>query len=263
MHPDLSVLEIPADRKSIPLKDVHDFMHGMALRPLEAERKVYIIRGAEDLADEGANALLKTLEEPPPAVTIILTAPDSHQLLPTIVSRCQVLALRLVPIDEIASDLAEHRGVDAARAEVIARASQGRPGWAILAAEDEELLQEWRQRALDLLELLGASRLDRLHAADRLAERWSGHSEDVREVLEVWVDVWRDAMLLDVGLAGSVRQLDLADRIGAETQRMGGFAIQAALDATLQTADALEHNANPRLALETYVLLLPSLARSS
>ena len=97
LHPDLSVLEIPADKKSIPLQDVHDFMHGMALRPLEAERKVYIIRGAEDLADEGANALLKTLEEPPPAVTIILTAPDAHQLLPTIVSRCQLLALRSSP----------------------------------------------------------------------------------------------------------------------------------------------------------------------
>ena len=154
-------------------------------------------------------------------------------------------------------------GVEAARAEVLARASQGRPGWAILAAEDEDLLKERQQRALDLLELLGASRLDRFHAADRLAERWSGHAEEVRAVLEVWVDVWRDALLLQVGLPKSVRQLDLADQIGAAVRQLGGPAIQAALDATLQTMGALERNANPRLALETYVLLLPSLARSS
>ena len=146
-HPDLRVLERPADRRTIPLRDVHDFMQGLALKPMEAERKVYIVRGAEDLAEEGANALLKTIEEPPPAVTLLLTASSATALLPTIVSRCQVAALRPVPPAEIAAYLAESLGLEADRAETIARVSKGRPGWAILAAQNSDLLDERRQHS--------------------------------------------------------------------------------------------------------------------
>jgi DNA polymerase-3 subunit delta' len=105
VHPDLRVLERPPDRRSIPLGDVHEFLRGIALRPLEAARKIFIVRGGDDLAEEGANALLKTLEEPPPAVTMIVTAPDAAAVLPTIVSRCQRIALHPVAVAEIADFL--------------------------------------------------------------------------------------------------------------------------------------------------------------
>jgi DNA polymerase-3 subunit delta' len=258
-HPDLRVLERPPDRKTIPLRDVHEFMHGMALKPMEAERKVYILRGAEDLAEEGANALLKTIEEPPPAVTLVLTAPSSTALLPTIVSRCQVAPLRPVSAEEIAAYLREALGVEGARAEAIARASKGRPGWAILAAKNADLYQERGRHGSDLLGLLKAHRLDRIRYADALADRWAGHPEDVREVLEAWMDLWRESLLHLEGVSGSSFDPDLAAKITAAADSLAGEAVRRALQATLDTAEGLERNANARLALEAYALLLPRL----
>lgn len=258
-HSDLRVLERPADRRTIPLRDVHEFMHGIALKPMEAERKVYIVRGAEELAEEGANALLKTIEEPPPAVTLILTAPSSATLLPTVVSRCQVAPLRPVPAGEVAAYLTEALGVEAERAEAIARASKGRPGWAILAAQDADLLEDRRRRSWDLLRLLRSSRLDRMHSADALADRWAGHPEDVRETLEAWMDLWREALLYKEGAVGAMYEPDMSAQIAAAADSLDLDAVRHALEATLDTAEALERNANPRLALETYALLLPRL----
>jgi len=257
VHPDLHLLEVPPERKNIPIKDIHDFLHGIALRPAEAERAVYVIRGAEDLAEEGANALLKTLEEPPPNVTLLLTAPDATGLLPTIVSRCQLVALHPVATEEIAAYLVGVRGVEAERAEAIARLSEGRPGWAILAAEDPDLITERERHAADLLDLLTASRLERLRYVDRLAERWSGHADEVRDVLEIWVEVWRDALLVGEGVAERVRHIALMERLERAVAVLGAEAIATALEGTLAVGDALERNANPRLALETYALRLP------
>ncbi|MEA2642550.1 MAG: polymerase subunit delta [Chloroflexota bacterium] len=257
IHPDLHTLETPPDRKNIPIKDVHEFLHGIALKPVEAERAVYVIRGADHLAEEGANAFLKTLEEPPPGVTLLLTAPDAAALLPTIVSRCQLVALHPVPVAPIAAHLVATLGIEPAPAEVIARASEGRPGWAILAAQDPELIDERQRRATDLLDLLGASRLERMQYVDRLAERWSGHADEVRGVLEVWMDVWRDTLLVGEGLADRVHNLYVAPRLERAAAAIDAEAVRSALDATFAIGDALNRNANPRLALEAYALCLP------
>ncbi len=259
-HSDLRILEIPADRRSIPVAEVHEFMHGIALRPLEAERKVYIVRGAEDLAEEGANALLKTIEEPPPTVTVILTAPEPGSVLPTIVSRCQVVRLRPVARGDIAAHLEKQLGLAPDRADATARASKGRPGWAILAAKEPDLVDGRQERASELLAMLRGTRLERLEHADALAERWGKDADEVREALDAWMELWRDLLLSQhgaadriafVGLAGELREL--ANALSAETVRNG-------LAETLAIADALERNAHPRLALETYALRLPRLA---
>ena len=259
VHPDLQILELPPDRRTIPLRDVHELMHGMALRPLEAARKVYIIRGAEDLAEEGANALLKTLEEPPPAVTLILTAPDPATLLPTIVSRCQLLGLRPAPSRAIADHLVG-LGVDPARADRIAAVSGGRPGWAIMAANDETLANSRSERAQELVGLLSASRLDRMRAADALAERWRDHPDEVREALHAWSEVWHELLLASSGLPEALAYSDLTGELRSVAERVSATEVQRALAATLDVADALEWNAHPRLALEAYLLFLPRLA---
>lgn len=257
VHPDLHLLEVPSDRKNIPIKDVHEFLQGIALTPVEAERKVYVIRGAEDLAEEGANALLKTLEEPPGSVTLILTAPDTTAVLPTIVSRCQVIALRPVAEAEIADQLTIGHGIDEERARTIARASEGRPGWAITAAEHPEVMQERHRRASDLFDLLNQGRLERIRYADGLAEAWGKHTEDVRDTLKAWIEAWRDVLLTQRGLADRARLIDVGGAVGEAASTLSREAVIDALAATLRTADSLDRNANPRLALESYALFLP------
>lgn len=256
-HPDLRVLEIPPDRRNIPLRDVHEFMQGIALRPLEADHKVYIIHDAEDLAEEGASALLKSLEEPPPATVLVLTAPDPAMLLPTIVSRCQVIALRPVATDEIAAHLRATYELEDAQVEAIARSSGGRPGWAILAAQDPTVMAESQRAAGELLDLVSASRLDRIRVADALAELWGAHGDQVRETLEVWRGVWRDLLLVQEGLETRIRHVDLAADVSAAAQSLTPEQVRFGLASTLRIGQDLERNASPRLALEAYALLLP------
>ncbi|MSQ24473.1 MAG: DNA polymerase III subunit delta' [Chloroflexi bacterium] len=254
IHPDLRILELPADRRTIPIRDVHEFTQGIALKPLEAERKVYIIDSADLLSEDGANALLKTIEEPPPAVTLLLTATDPARLLPTVVSRCHRLSLRRVPAEVIQEHLTANLAVDASQARTIAELSHGLPGWAILAQQQPEIQDEQRQRGRDLAELLQSSRLDRLKYADTLADRWSGHNEQVLDVLEIWIDAWRGLALSKAGLTGQWQNLDLTSG-----QSLDLADVRTALAATLDTLEALKANAHPRLALESLLLLWPRL----
>src|SRR5581483_3974073 len=93
-HPDVRTLVRPRDKKNLGIDEIKELREDVALKPLEARHKVYILREAEDLSEPAANALLKTLEEPPANVVLILTAADASLLLPTVVSRCQHLRLR-------------------------------------------------------------------------------------------------------------------------------------------------------------------------
>ncbi len=258
-HPDLRVLEIPPDRKNIPVGDVHEFLHGIALRPLEAERKVYLVRGAEDLTEEGANALLKTIEEPPPTVTIILTAPEPASLLPTIVSRCQVVRLRPASRGAIATYLEMRFGLAPERADAIARASKGRPGWAVLAVQDSDLVEGREARGRELIELLGLGRLERLEHADALAECWGKDADQVRDALDAWMELWRDLLLSQHGAGDRIGYVGLAAEIQDLARALTPEAVRHALASTITVAEALDRNAHPRLALETYALRLPRL----
>lgn len=251
-HPDLRILEPPAERKTIPIKDVHELIHGIALRPLEAPCKVYLIDGAEQLSVDGADALLKTLEEPPPNVALLVTAEDPAQLLPTVVSRCQRITLRPVPLQEIQQYLVHQHSLDPSAADAIARGSRGRPGCAILAASTPELLDVRQRWAGDLLHLLASGRLARIQYADGLADQWGRHPEIVRETLEEWAEVWRQAARASVGLEGAA---------GAPIpSQVPAAATRDTLARTFDVLDALRANANARLALETFLLSLPKLA---
>ena len=94
-------------------------------RPFEAERRVYIIDPADELTDEAQDALLKTLEEPPPSAILILVTAYPDTLLPTIQSRCRRLRFGPLAEADVARVLVERAGVDRAAARVLAAASGG------------------------------------------------------------------------------------------------------------------------------------------
>src|SRR5207237_86932 len=162
-------------------------------------------------------------------VTIILTAPDPAALLPTIVSRCQVVSLHPVAADDITDHLVSAFGIEDQRASEIASASRGCPGWAVLAAQDLSIAEIRDQRAEQLLSLLTASRLERISAADAIGERWSGHADEVRETLLTWSDVWHDVLLMQSGLGTRIHNSRLADEITTVAARLPERDVQMAL----------------------------------
>jgi DNA polymerase III subunit delta' len=128
----------------------------LSFAPVAAPKRFYIIEKAETLNEEAANSLLKALEEPPPYVNFILCAPSPTAVLPTILSRCQIIRFQQAPMEAIARALVTRQGLTLTDARVIAAYSQGAPGRAFRLAETPEL-KDQRENLLALAERIAFS----------------------------------------------------------------------------------------------------------
>jgi DNA polymerase-3 subunit delta' len=249
-HPDVHL--IAPDGPSIKIEAVRELQHAVSLSTVEGRYRVVIIDEFDRATISAANALLKTLEEPPGMVVLLLTATRLESLLPTIVSRCQILSLRPVPVERVSGAL-RAQGVEGARARLLGRLSQGRIGWALAAAGDEHLLAE-RAEALDAVQsLVHASHVERFAWAQSLSKT----PDQVPYVLEVMASWWRDVLLVAAGSTVPVANVDHEDELQDWAVRHDVGVARSALHAIRDTAWRLDHNANLRLTLEVLALDLP------
>lgn len=261
-HPDLlTVAPVISGKRvraeKIRIEPVRQLIYDLSLKPVEAGRRVARLLDFGAANAEAMNSLLKTLEEPPGNVTLLLTAESADELLPTIVSRCEVIALRPLPLATVRDALITRWLLPHDQAELLAHLSGGRIGWAVRLAQDAEALEERRQRLDEVQQLLSASRLARFQYAEKLAREAS--LDRVRAALELWQGFWRDVLLAGAQAAAPLTNLDrqavirqVADRLPPETARR-------TLQAIRRTSDLLARNVNARLALETLLLDWPRL----
>ena len=150
-HPDVHVYE-PESATGYLIAQVRDLLEDVALSPIRAPRKVYIIDRAEQLRANTANALLKTLEEPPTHTVFILLGTSTDVMLPTIVSRCQCVPFRMLSTEESTTAVAHATGLAPARCRM-AVAVAGSPSRAIEFLKSAERQEARRQmlRAVDAL----------------------------------------------------------------------------------------------------------------
>lgn len=136
-HPDVSLFDARAEgKRGLGVEEVRErLVDALRLKPMEARLRVVAVNDAERMEPAAQNALLKSLEEPPPRSLLILTAPEAAAMLETVVSRCLVLRFAAVADAEVESFLVG-RGVPAAQARALAAAAEGRPGRALAWAED-------------------------------------------------------------------------------------------------------------------------------
>lgn len=256
IHPDVRVVQ--AEGTSIKIDQVRELQREAALSPVEGRWRVYIVRQMELATIEAANCLLKTLEEPPARVILILTTSDQDALLPTIVSRCQIFTLHPLPIEKVRTVLSE-RGVDDSRARLLARLSMGRLGWAINAAGNPASLDQ-RQQCLDeMITFFERGRVGRFNYAAEL----SGNPNETRQVLEMWLSWWRDLLLLASGSAVEITNLDRQTELEEAARCYSLDEVYSTIVALRQAVWQLEHNANARLVLENLMLHWPDAHVSS
>jgi DNA polymerase III delta' subunit len=143
-------------------RGVRDLVAELALMPVEGGARIAIIESAQRMNEDAQAALLKTLEEPPPGVTLVLCADAEEPLLPTIRSRCARLRLGPVASADIAAVLADHGIDDPALAARLARIAGGRPGLALAWAADPAALRVRDECTRVLLDLTSARPADRL-----------------------------------------------------------------------------------------------------
>ena len=251
-HPDVRIFDAPD--QSLKIGEVRELQRELSLSPHESRWRVAVLCGFERATVEAANALLKTLEEPPAQVVLLLTATEAEVLLPTIVSRCQVLSLRPLPVDQVKEALITRWDADPAQAELLARLSGGRLGWAVRALEDKTLLTRREEHLNELASLMGKGRVERLAYAASL----SRDPGLVREVLALWLGWWRDVLLLVSGSQVPVANVDRGSQLHQQAGQVTLRQAQRMVARLRSTIQYLDQNVNPRLALEVLLLSLPS-----
>lgn len=250
-HPDIHLIDPEDDR--IKIGAIRTMLRSVPLSPIEGRYRICIISQFDTATDSAANALLKTLEEPPSTVILLLTANRVASVLPTIISRCQVIPLRVLPTQQITSALLA-RGVDDEQAHLLGRLAQGRMGWAISAAKDGRVLQQREQALEHVTGMAQASYTVRFSWANALSKK----PEGVPQVLQTLTSWWRDILLIASASSTPITNIDREATLREWASRCDVQTAKQALQAIRDTAWQIEHNANLRLALEVLMLDLPN-----
>ncbi len=259
-HPDIAWVT-PSEKSKkgqILIEQAQEVRTAISRRPVLGRRKVTVLAPADELTLEAVNCLLKTLEEPPDYATLVLLASDTANVIPTVLSRCQVVRFKPVPFEDITRFLAD-QGADPATAERLAMLSGGRPGEALRLLRDPEALAK-RERALDWLEAVAdAPFVEALRLAGLLRSGAEGESGDVPDTLH-WAGAWfRDILALQAGAGWeAVVNRDRMDALDRAARRYPLPQTQAALDAIVRARRYLAGNASAPFVSENLVMdLIP------
>ncbi len=257
-HPDLTIIEpLKENGKQkfwITVNQLREAERLATLAPSESDHRVFIIPAMRRIKEGTANTILKTLEEPPPGVTLILIANEAGEALPTIRSRCQPVQFNPIAPDVIARALRERWNVEAAEAERLAGLANGRLGWAVRAHEQPDTARQ-REEALARIAAMATQAVDERM---RVAATLGADNASARAALDLWTLWWRDVTLAANGArrlltTGEPRRA--AERVGPA---IGPERARVFLETLLAAEATLDVNANPRLMMENLALDLPT-----
>ena len=244
--------------KDIRICQVRRLERLLSRTPFEGLCRVVIIDPADALNVEAANAFLKTLEEPPASVVLVLVTSREEALPPTVCSRCRRVAFRLMPVADVERALVERWSGTPEKAGALARLSGGRLGWAVSALQDEGLLSTRESALEDVQRIAGASLSERFAYAGRLGYLFPRDRESVFAALDLWQEWWRDLLLVGAGCGEQAVNHDRLDKLTAESRKYQVRAVARFLDALSRTRQQLQENVNPLLALEVLMWELPA-----
>jgi DNA polymerase III subunit delta' len=248
-HPDLAIVQAENEGGTLKVDQVREMKRTVSLKPYQSKYRISLFLRFQEANDSASNALLKTLEEAPSHAILLLTADNPESLLPTIVSRCEVLRLRPLPIEQVEKELV-HRGAESSQAQLIAHLSGGRPGYAFRLLEDKALLEFRNQRLDDLQKLLSSSRVDKFAYAEKLAKE----KDTMRQVLITWQSFWRDVLLRAAKAEAPISNVDRVDEITTLARKLALPAARQRVEETGQALQRMDRNVNTRLLAEILLL---------
>jgi DNA polymerase-3 subunit delta' len=237
-HPDIFILKPEKEGANIKIDAVRELIKDIYLKPFQAQKKVCIIDEAQQMKHEAANALLKTLEEPPANSVLILVTDDLNALFSTIVSRSQVVRFYPLKSREIKDILINEHGLDGTKAHVLSRLSGGRLGEAV-KYKDDDMFQR-RNSIID-----GVSKLPRAGLSFEDMPK-----DKARLYLNILLAWFGDILSAKAGADESVFvNIDKKDIIFAEARRLGFDHLEDVINSIVMTLSYLDQNANAKLAL--------------
>jgi len=259
-HPDVTTwsvatqeIERGANKSgALTIESVRALSASTALRPRDAERRFAIVEDAEMMLEPAQQALLKTLEDVPGYMTIVLIATQAVSLLETIRSRCVEIALQLVPTERIA------RTIDGPNADEIARLAVGRPGWALSAGQDSAMVEREKSRVAAVERWMSGGQRARLIEAYQRGDRFYKDRDAVLADLATAHIAWRDVLFACVGAPNLAIDPDRGVRL-LIAPYLNAAEVLIAIRAIEQCNRDLPGNVRPRLALQAMVNTWPTL----
>jgi DNA polymerase-3 subunit delta' len=257
-HPDMTVIQaiddegVSKEGGTLKVEYIRDARRALSLKPFQSKYRIALFLRFQEANDSAANALLKTLEEAPAHAILLLTADNPEQLLPTIVSRCEILRLRPLPLGAVEADLIE-RGVDAERARLISHISGGRPGYARRLIEDSALLEKREERLNDLQTLLPATRVQKFAYAEKISK----DKDAMRQTVLIWLSYWRDVMLRVAQADTPLTNVDLNMEIEFLAGRLDLPVARRVVSSLESALEKMDRNVNSRLLMEVLLMDMP------
>jgi DNA polymerase-3 subunit delta' len=255
-HLDIRVFE--PDGAFIKIAQMRDLAHTAQERPFYARpraKRVLVVDGAHLMREEAANAILKTLEEPPPTSLIILVTDQPYALLETIRSRCQTLRFSPLEPAELERFLAASFKRPTEETRLLARVSGGRVGRAL--ATDLSVYRDRRKEMLGLVELLAGApdRVRLLKAAQYLSDVGKKDKAEFDARLDLLVGLFRDLYGLTLGeSADAIANADLALRLEQLASGLAPERVARWVEAVDELRGQLRQNVSRQLALEAILL---------
>jgi len=254
-HPDVRLFHPDGKGMQIRVEAIRDLVHEIYYRPFEGRRRVFILNDADALNPSAGNALLKSLEEPPPLSHVILVTAHDASLLETLRSRCQKVYFRPLLPEEVEAVLVQSGRLDGAEARLAAAASGGDVSRAL--AVPVPALALAREDALELTAALvgGTSRGELLAKAELLAK-----DDGFERQLHMTLGLLRDLLALSAGTAARLVHSDLEARLELLSKKAPPSTWIEAYSRVERALRALDQYSNKKLTAETLLLELSELA---
>ncbi|WP_313164439.1 DNA polymerase III subunit delta' [Sedimentibacter sp.] len=246
-HPDLHVINI--EETTIKREDIDELINSIYKKPYEANKKIYIIKEAQEMTPQAANTFLKTLEEPPKDSVIILLTTNSNLLLTTIVSRCQHIKLKNVSKETIKSHLTDNYNISEEIAELAAFYSKGILNKAINIALGKDNLLKFREEIIKLFDKIINSDSEIIYDLESYFEEQKDNIDSIIEIMMTWV---RDIMFIKNNMEELIINKDFKQLV-----KMHGESIKNnsnIIEYLQQTSENLKSNVNYKLAVDNMLL---------
>ncbi|EOD01059.1 DNA polymerase III subunit delta' [Caldisalinibacter kiritimatiensis] len=248
-HPDLFI--VGPSGNSFKKEQVDEIQRNMRILPYEGNRKVFILEDIQKMTQEAENGFLKTLEEPPEYAIIIMTVTNSYSILPTIVSRCQIIKFNPVQNNKIEQVLVNKYNKSSEEARFIASFSNGIVGKAIKLAESEDF-KNLREEVISVINDTLNSDKFRVFSISQFFEQNKEYIDDILDMMLIW---FRDLLIVkEMADAKFVINKDKTDILNDQSLKLSRSKLHDIIEEVKKTKNNIASNVNYQLAIEVMLL---------
>jgi len=250
-HPDLHI--ISSEDKSIKREAIDDLIVSVYQKPYESDRKIYIINNSEDMTMQAANTFLKTLEEPAGNTTIILLTENCNFLIPTIVSRCQIIKFEKINNEQIIDYIKDKFNLDLNTARLIAYYSQGVLYNAEKIATNQNDILKRREEIIKIFDRILIHDKNAIFEYETYFEDNKDKIDEITEILMIWL---RDVYFKKHKIDDLIINIDFVDLLEKHAKSLERQKIDELIKYLQNVKYDMKSNVNYKLIIDNMLMLI-------